>query len=121
MDCEGGEYDLVYKSSPASWATVQRLVLEYHDVPGESWEEFRAWFAGVGLHVLRDERGPIAGTAWLSRTPLRDHEGRGPRTRASKLALRGPPRRPDPQCVHQLALAAVRARPREAGPRPRRP
>ena len=84
MDCEGGEYDLVYKSSPASWSAVQRLVLEYHDVPGESWEQLRAWFTGVGLHVLRDERGPIAGTAWLSRTPLRDPEGRGPRTRASK-------------------------------------
>src|SRR5439155_1516860 len=72
MDCEGGEYDLVYKSSPESWSTVQRLVLEYHDVEGESWEELRAWFADVGLHVLRNERGTIAGTAWLSRPPLRD-------------------------------------------------
>ena len=85
MDCEGGEYDLVYKSSPESWATVERLVLEYHDVEGESWEELRAWFADIGLHVLRDERGPIAGTAWLSRSPLRDPDGRGPRTRASKV------------------------------------
>lgn len=86
MDCEGGEYDLVYKSSKESWAGVQRLVLEYHTMPEESWEELRAWFASVGLHVLRDIRAPIAGTAWLSRTPLRDHEGRGPRSRASKLA-----------------------------------
>jgi FkbM family methyltransferase len=84
MDCEGGEYDLVYKSSPESWSSVQRLVLEYHDVPGESWEELRAWFAERGLHVLRDLRGPIAGTAWLSRTPLRDPEGSGPRTRVGK-------------------------------------
>jgi FkbM family methyltransferase len=84
MDCEGGEYDLVYKSTPESWSTVQRLVLEYHDVDGESWEELRAWFADVGLHVLRNERGAIAGTAWLSRAPLRDPEGRGPRSRAGK-------------------------------------
>lgn len=86
MDCEGGEYDLVYKSSKESWANVQRLVLEYHTMPDESWEELRAWFASVGLHVVRDERAPIAGTAWLSRTPLRDHEGSGPRSRANKLA-----------------------------------
>ena len=85
MDCEGGEYDLVYKSSKESWANVQRLVLEYHTMPGESWEELRAWFASVGLHVVRDVRAPIAGTAWLSRTPLRDPEGKGPRSRISKL------------------------------------
>lgn len=84
MDCEGGEYDLVYRSSPESWASVQRLVLEYHTVEGNSWEELRSWFADVGLHVLRDHRGRNAGTAWLSRTPLRDPEGHGPRTKVGK-------------------------------------
>jgi FkbM family methyltransferase len=84
MDCEGGEYDLVYKSSPESWRDVQRLVLEYHTIDGESWGELRAWFAEAGLHVLRDLSAPIAGTAWLSRTPLRDPEGEGPRTRIGK-------------------------------------
>jgi FkbM family methyltransferase len=86
MDCEGGEYDLVYKSTPANWESVERLVIEYHDVEGESWEELRAWFAERGLHVLRDLRGSHAGTAWLSRTPVRDHEGRRGRSRASLLA-----------------------------------
>ncbi len=41
MDCEGGEYDLVYASSPESWASVQRLVIEYHPVTGQSWDELR--------------------------------------------------------------------------------
>lgn len=86
MDCEGGEYDLVYKSSKESWAGVQRLVLEYHTMPDQSWEELRAWFASVGLHVLRDQRGRTVGTAWLSRTPVRDHEGHGPRSVPSKIA-----------------------------------
>lgn len=86
MDCEGGEYDLVYKSSKENWASVQRLVLEYHEMPGETWEELRAWFASVGLHVLRDERSPIAGTAWLSRDPVRDHDGKGPRSLAGRVA-----------------------------------
>jgi FkbM family methyltransferase len=86
MDCEGAEYDLVYGSSKESWADVQRLVLEYHPFPNESWEELRAWFADVGLHVLRDIRFPTAGTAWLSRTPLRDYEDAGPRSRVSRIA-----------------------------------
>jgi FkbM family methyltransferase len=77
MDCEGGEYDLVYRSDPANWQSVQRLVLEYHPVQGESWEELRAWFAGVGLHVVRSSPGtPGLGVAWLSREPLDDPIGR---------------------------------------------
>lgn len=70
MDCEGGEYDLVYGSSPASWATVQRLVLEHHEVPDQSWDELRQWFAGAGLHLQHHEPGPGVGAAWLSRVPL---------------------------------------------------
>ena len=78
MDCEGGEYGLVYASSKEDWASVQRLVLEYHTVEGESWEELRAWFADAGLHVLRDDRFTEdgLGVAWLSRTPLDDPVGR---------------------------------------------
>ena len=71
MDCEGGEYDLVYASKPEGWETVQRLVLEYHVVPGQSWTELRDWFARVGLHVVRNSPGtPGLGVAWLSRQPL---------------------------------------------------
>ena len=70
MDCEGGEYDLVYASSPANWASVQRLVIEYHPVPGQSWAELRTWLEGVGLSVQHEESvGPI-GVAWMSRDPL---------------------------------------------------
>jgi len=68
MDTEGGEYELVYNSSPRSWDPVQRLVLEYHDIPGQSWLRLRDWFAAVGLRVIRQE--PVTenlGTAWLSR------------------------------------------------------
>lgn len=91
MDCEGGEYDMVYKSSPESWASVQRLVLEFHDIPGEAWAELRAWFAGIGFHVVRNASGHESaeldlGTAWLSRTPLADHDKAPGRSRASTLA-----------------------------------
>jgi FkbM family methyltransferase len=68
MDCEGGEYDLTFGSSRDSWASVQRLVLEYHQVEGQSWSKLRSWFEGVGLQVVK--QAPITdalGTAWLSR------------------------------------------------------
>jgi len=71
MDCEGGEYGLVYASSPESWESVQRLVLEYHEVEGQSWPELRRWFADVGLHVQHEEpESAVLGVAWLSREPL---------------------------------------------------
>jgi FkbM family methyltransferase len=68
MDCEGGEYPLVYASDPASWRSVERVVMEYHPVAGQSWAELRGWLARAGLQVVRDE--PVArglGTAWLVR------------------------------------------------------
>lgn len=68
MDCEGGEYGLVYASSPASWQTVQRVVMEYHPVQGESWNELRGWLEGVGFSVVREKsEKPGLGTAWLER------------------------------------------------------
>lgn len=68
MDCEGGEYGLVYGSSPDDWASVQRIVMEHHPVDGESWEALRQWFADAGLHVRRDDSDVSGlGTAWLSR------------------------------------------------------
>lgn len=68
LDCEGGEYALVYASSPESWQSVQRVVMEYHVVDGETWDELSAWLAEVGLHVVRHEsEAPRIGTAWLSR------------------------------------------------------
>jgi FkbM family methyltransferase len=71
MDCEGGEYDLVYGSSPQSWDSVQRIVLEYHEVPGQSWEQLRAWFGERGFTVEAHKPAhEKLGSAWLSREPL---------------------------------------------------
>ncbi|MGH3262046.1 MAG: FkbM family methyltransferase [Trebonia sp.] len=68
MDCEGGEYELVRASSPQSWASVQRVVMEYHPVQGESWDELGDWFERVGLFVVRHESDRSGlGTAWLKR------------------------------------------------------
>jgi FkbM family methyltransferase len=71
LDCEGGEYDLVYASDPASWASVRRLVLEYHEVAGRGWPELRGWFERIGLQVVHEApESTVLGMAWLSRDPL---------------------------------------------------
>jgi hypothetical protein len=68
MDCEGGEYALVYASSKENWATVERVVMEYHPVEGETWDELRSWLESVGLQVYKHEAlAPGLGTAWLAR------------------------------------------------------
>ena len=68
MDCEGGEYALVYASSKQNWESVSRVVMEYHPVAGESWDELRSWLESVGLNVYKHESlAPGLGTAWLAR------------------------------------------------------
>jgi FkbM family methyltransferase len=75
IDCEGGEYDLVLNSSPSSWATVQRVVIEFHPVAGHGWAQLREFFAGVGLIEQDKETFELYGCAWLSREPLSARTG----------------------------------------------
>ncbi|PZS29897.1 MAG: hypothetical protein DLM58_14730 [Pseudonocardiales bacterium] len=70
IDCEGGEYDLVLGSSPTSWSTVQRVVIEYHPVDGHTWLELRDWFERCGLHVSAEKSSNGYGCVWLSRETL---------------------------------------------------
>lgn len=68
IDTEGGEYDMVLGSSPADWAGVRRVVLEYHDLPGHSWDELESFFRSAGLEVVHREKfQERLGMAWLSR------------------------------------------------------
>jgi len=77
IDTEGGEYDMVLGSDPADWAGVKRVVLEYHNLPGHSWDELEEFFGRAGLKVA--ERKPYSdglGLAWLTRE---DESGPAPR------------------------------------------
>jgi FkbM family methyltransferase len=70
IDCEGGEYELVLGSSPDSWATVQRVVIEFHPVAGHGWPDLRDFFAQVGLIEQDKVTWEGYGSVWLSREPL---------------------------------------------------
>jgi hypothetical protein len=50
--CEGGEYDAVLKSPPWCWQKVSRLFLEYHSVPGRSFEELRDHLHEFSLELV---------------------------------------------------------------------
>lgn len=69
MDVEGAEYDIILTSSPASWSSVERVVMEYHPVSGRSLDELLSFFEGVGLRPSRHDRGtrPGLGNIWLAR------------------------------------------------------
>lgn len=69
MDVEGAEYDIVLESSPSSWATVRKVVMEYHPMAGRSLEDLLKFFAAVGLEPGRHDHGTRAGLGviWLAR------------------------------------------------------
>lgn len=68
IDCEGGEYDLVLASDPAGWASVSRMVLEYHPSSEHTWDELRSWFELRGLTLAAHEpAGEGQGVAWFLR------------------------------------------------------
>ena len=68
MDIEGGEYAVLAGSDPAEWNSVQRVVLEYHDVDGHGFAEVEQFFTAAGMHIVRHE--PVndrLGVVWFSR------------------------------------------------------
>ena len=71
IDAEGAEYDMILASSPASWDSVRRVVMEYHGVAGHSWDELRRFFESANLQVAKHV-GSVDGfgMAWLSRDAL---------------------------------------------------
>ncbi|MEH3034319.1 MAG: FkbM family methyltransferase [Aeromicrobium erythreum] len=71
LDAEGAEYDIVLHSDPALWTSVQRLVMEYHAIPGHDLAELETFLGGVGLLRVRHATSDDGfGLAWFSREPL---------------------------------------------------
>lgn len=74
IDTEGAEYGMLEATTPDQWRDVQRVVMEYHDVPGQGWPQLEALFGAAGLRVVRhepltDADGEVypQGTVWLAR------------------------------------------------------
>ena len=69
IDAEGAEYSSILTSPSEIWGSVQRVVMEYHPVPGYSWSDLEKFFAAVGLRLVRQLPGdrPGLGLAWLAR------------------------------------------------------
>lgn len=49
LDCEGSEYGIILDSDPLVWKGVSCLLLEYHPVPGHSWEQLKDRLQSFGL------------------------------------------------------------------------
>lgn len=68
IDTEGAEYDIILNSKPEDWASVKRIVIEYHKVEGRQWAELREFFETAGLRQVREESVvPGWGAVWLDR------------------------------------------------------
>lgn len=76
MDCEGAEYDIILRSSPASWGSVSCVLLEYHPVSGHSWDELRRYFEDLGFAV-----------SWLEADGTRAELGMAMLTRVARVVL----------------------------------
>lgn len=75
IDAEGIEYDLLLLSDPQHWATVSRIVLEYHEVPGHGPEQIieRLGEAGLELELQVPMVGnPREGMMWFARSTQRE-------------------------------------------------
>jgi FkbM family methyltransferase len=72
IDAEGIEYDLLLLSDASLWASVSRVVLEYHEVDGRSPEQIVARLGDLGLAVLARETmvgNPREGLIWFGQAP----------------------------------------------------
>jgi FkbM family methyltransferase len=55
IDVEGAEYDIVLGTGVDALASIGLLVLEYHDVPGRSWNELVEHLRNTGLQLWKHE------------------------------------------------------------------
>ena len=69
IDCEGGEYEIVYGASAALWSRVGRIRMEYHPVPEarprETGEGLERFFAAAGRRTERRPHRKRAGEGLL--------------------------------------------------------
>lgn len=55
VDCEGSEYELFYNASPSTLEKISMIILEHHNVVGETAEELRQFLRSHGF-VIEDSK-----------------------------------------------------------------
>jgi FkbM family methyltransferase len=69
LDCEGAEYDIILGSTAEDWTGIQRVVMEYHPVPGRSLQDIQQHLGTYGFQTLATEQlGAGLGLAWFARS-----------------------------------------------------
>ncbi|HEV8240568.1 MAG TPA: FkbM family methyltransferase [Thermoanaerobaculia bacterium] len=74
MDCEGSEYDILYRASPTALQRLREIRMEYHQLDGASrnGEALAAYLTAVGFTVTRlVPASPEGGLLWACRPPER--------------------------------------------------
>lgn len=56
MDIEGGEYEIILNAKPEAWRDVERVVAEYHPVPGYSYEQLVEQMRRAGFELERHDK-----------------------------------------------------------------
>lgn len=68
LDTEGAEYEIIGNGPEGLWSSVRRLVMEYHPVPGHTFEELDERLTAEGLTLIDRVHAPSGlGLAWFSR------------------------------------------------------
>lgn len=67
FDCEGGEYELLRLVEARTLSGVRYIFLEYHPMPGYSWDVIASRLVPLGFRLLRREEYLSSGMAWLAR------------------------------------------------------
>jgi len=55
MDIEGSEYEVLYGLSDELYASIDRIVLEIHEIPGQSREKLKSFLETKGLKVRQSK------------------------------------------------------------------
>lgn len=71
IDVEGCEYDIIRNTSDETWRTIRALVVEYHPVSGNSWQDLPRILTCAGFRLARHTPAPgtQVGILWFVREP----------------------------------------------------
>jgi len=63
IDCEGGEYDIIFNSNKDTFMRIKSITLEYHDIVNHQLNELESFLKNMGYHITKipNKRNPKFG------------------------------------------------------------